>query len=167
MRIAWAVRRTAADPDMERWLERAAPRAGLCQQCGECASICPSQRHGGIRPAEVMARVSLGALQPEDDASLWLCARCMSCTERCPSDADPGEVIALLRERSAERGSVPLYLVDEANRFAATGLCFPRTGMTRKLRKELGLPDGEVTERALKESSEIVRRTALGRFVRE
>lgn len=128
--------------------------------------MCPSQKKGGIRPAELMARASVGACRPEDTA-LWLCARCMSCSERCPSDADPGEVIARLRERAAERGNIPSYLLDEAKRFGTTGLCFPRTGMTKKMRKELGLPDGEVSERAIKECAEIIRRTGLGRFVRE
>jgi heterodisulfide reductase subunit C len=161
------MRRTAADPAMEHWLESVAPAALTCQQCGECASVCPSQRHGGIRPAELMARAAVGACRPDADGVLWLCARCMSCSERCPSDADPGEVIALLRERAAESGNVPAYLVDEASRFAATGLCFPRTGMTKKMRKELDLPDGEVSEKALSECAEIVRRTGLGRFVRE
>jgi heterodisulfide reductase subunit C len=88
----------------------------------------------------------------------------MSCTERCPSDADPGEAIALLRELAAERGNVPAYLLEEAKRFAGTGLCFPRTGMTRKMRKELGLSDGEVSERALGECTHIVRSTGLRRF---
>lgn len=129
--------------------------------------MCPSQRHGGIRPAELMARAAVGACRPEADGMLWLCARCMSCSERCPSEADPGEVIALLRERAAQRGHVPAYLLDEADRFARTGLCFPRTGMTRKMRRDLGLPDGEVSERALSDCGEIVRRTGLGRFVRE
>lgn len=161
------MRRTSVDTDLERWLERAAPRAAMCQQCGECASVCPSQRHGGIRPAELMARAAMGACQPDTDPTLWLCARCMSCSERCPSDADPGEVIALLRERAAKGGNVPAYLRDEADRFMTTGLCFPRTGMTKKMRKELGLPDGEVSERALGECAEIVRRTGLGRFARE
>lgn len=162
-----AVRRTSFDPAMERWLASNMPEATLCQQCGECASVCPSQKHGGIRPAELMARAALGACRTEDDGALWLCARCMGCSERCPSGAEPGEVIALLRERAAGRGNVPSYLMEEARRFAATGLCFPRTGMTRKLRKELGLPDGEVSARALEECSEIVRLTGLRRFVRE
>ncbi len=161
------VRRTSFDSSMERWLASVIPEATLCQQCGECASVCPSQRHGGVRPAELMSRALLGACRPEDEGSLWLCARCMGCSERCPSGAEPGEVIALLRERTAGGGNVPSYLVDEAKRFATTGMCFPRTGMTKKLRKELGLPDGEVSARALGECSEIVRLTGLRRFVRE
>jgi heterodisulfide reductase subunit C len=98
---------------------------------------------------------------------LWKCARCMSCSERCPSGAEPGEVIARLRESAAGKGGAPTYLVDEALRFMQTGTCFPRTGMTKKMRRDLGLPEGEVTERAVRESREIARRTGLGRLIHE
>lgn len=158
------MKRTAADPARAGWLEQQAPAALLCQQCGECASVCPSQRHGGIRPADLMARAALGAVDPMEDRTLWQCARCMACSERCPSDADPGEVIARLRELAVQRGNRPQYFVEEAKRFLATGICFPRTGMTKKMRKELALPDGEVTTAALKDVAEICRRTGLGRL---
>lgn len=161
------MRRNAPDPELARLLERTAPRHLQCQQCGGCAAVCPSQRHGGIRPAELMASALLGSCDSLEDDTLWLCARCMSCTERCPSDADPGTVIARLRERSAAKGKVPAFLQEEAQRFFTTGLCFPRTGMTRKMRRELCLEDGEVSAQALEESREICRRTGLGRNVHE
>jgi heterodisulfide reductase subunit C len=148
------------------WLGSVAPTAMRCQQCGCCAAVCPSYRHGGIRPAEVMARAMVCSLDPQTEV-LWKCARCMSCSERCPSGAEPGEVIARLRERVAEQGGAPAYLMDEAKRFVQTGTCFPRTGMTKKMRRDLDLPEGEVTERAVREIKEIARRTKLGRLVRE
>jgi len=161
--IANAVRRTAADPAMQRWLDENVPFALRCQQCGGCAAACPGQRHGGIRPAELMARASLGSVDVSSDAMLWRCARCMACSERCPSDADPGEVIASLREAAVARGNRPQYFIEEAKRFVQTGICFPRTGMTRKIRKELALPDMETSPAALRDIEEICRRTALGR----
>ncbi len=111
-----------------------------------------------------MARAALGALDPAKDGGLWQCARCMACSERCPSEADPGETIALLRELAVQRGNRPQYIVEEAKRFIQTGICFPRTGMTKKMRKELGLPDGEITASALKDVAEICKRTGLGRL---
>ncbi|OPY29920.1 MAG: CoB--CoM heterodisulfide reductase iron-sulfur subunit C [Methanomassiliicoccales archaeon PtaU1.Bin030] len=161
------VRRTAYDREMADWLGNVAPLALLCQQCGGCAAVCPSQRHGGIRPAELMERAVSGSLDPIRESSLWLCARCMSCSERCPSGADPGEVIAHLRERAVVGGEVPAFLREEAQRFLTTGLSFPRTGMTRKMRKELGLPDGEVSAEAVAEAHEICQRTGLGRAVHD
>jgi heterodisulfide reductase subunit C len=149
---------------MVRWLEQMVPSALLCQQCGECASVCPSQRHSGIRPADLMARAALGAVDPAKEPGLWQCARCMACSERCPSDAGPGETIALLRELATQGGNRPPYFIEEAKRFLQTGICFPRTGMTKKLRKDLGLPDGEITAAALKDVAAISERTGLGRL---
>jgi heterodisulfide reductase subunit C len=159
------VRRTAADPQEADRLAHQVPPLLRCQQCGACGAVCPSQRHGGIRPAEVMARASVGSRDEGAERSLWQCARCLGCTERCPSDADPGEVIAQLRERAAREGAVPAFLADEAKRFIGTGMCFPRTGMTKKLRRELGLGDGEVSPRTMEEVGEIVRRGGLGRII--
>ena len=65
------------------------------------------------------------------------------------------------------KGEAPTYLVDEAIRFLQTGICFPRTGMTKKMRRELGLPEGEVTERRGEGAGEIARRTGLGRLILE
>ena len=76
----------------------------------------------------------------------------------------PGETIALLRELAVQRGNRPQYFVEEAKRFLQTGICFPRTGMTKKMRKELGLADGEITASALKDVAEISERTGLGRL---
>lgn len=161
------VRRTAYDLGMARWLENVVPLAMLCQQCGGCAAVCPSQKHGGIRPAELMARAATGSCDPLHESSLWLCARCMSCSERCPSSADPGEVIAHLRERAVVGGAVPAFLREEAQRFLTTGQSFPRTGMTKKIRKELALPDGEISEEAVAEAREICHQTGLGRIVHD
>ncbi len=157
-----SMRRTAEDDG----LARALGLGGLhrCQQCGACASVCPSQVHDGIRPAELMARAALGAVDPRKDNSMWLCAACMSCSERCPSEAGPGEVIAHLRELASESGSRPSYLSEEAKRFMQTGICFPKTGMTKKMRKDLGLEDVEVSATALRDVSEICQRTGLGRL---
>ncbi len=151
---------------MAAWVEDIAPCALLCQQCGGCAAVCPSQRHGGIRPAELMARAVSGSCDVQDSA-LWLCARCMSCSERCPSRAGPGEVIAHLREKAVMSGQLPAFLREESKLFMSTGLSFPRTGMTKKMRKELGLPDGEVPKEALEEAQEICRRTGMGRVAHE
>jgi heterodisulfide reductase subunit C len=157
------VRKTSPNPELAAALAQRWPGLLLCQQCGECAAVCPVQAHGGIRPAEIMARASLGAVDPGKEESLWRCARCMGCSERCPSSAQPGEVIAELRGLAVDSGNVPAHLVEEAKRYMQTGICFPRTGMTRKMRRELGLPDGEPTPQALEEVSKVCGRTKLGR----
>lgn len=77
------MRRTAEDVGVARDLVRDV-EIHRCRQCGACASVCPSQARGGIRPAELMARASLGAVDVRKEGSVWPCAACMSCSERCP-----------------------------------------------------------------------------------
>jgi heterodisulfide reductase subunit C len=111
-----------------------------------------------------MERAANGTLDTASDKQIWECLMCNSCSERCELDADPAEVIAFLRNIAAERGNVPDHFVQEARLFLATGLSFPCTGMTRKIRKELGLPELAMKEETLKELEAIVARTRMGRI---
>jgi heterodisulfide reductase subunit C len=88
----------------------------------------------------------------------------MACSERCPSRADPGEVIASLREMAVHAGNRPQYFIDEAKRFLQTGISFPRTGMTKKMRKDLSLPEGATSSTAISDVQELVKYTSLGRL---
>jgi heterodisulfide reductase subunit C len=133
-----------------------------CQQCGLCSGICPSEKAGGIRPIEILTRASLGSLDLEEERSLWLCAVCNSCTERCQMGVDPAETISLLRGEAAARGNIPKHFSEEAKLFIRSGLSFPNTGMTKKLRKDLGLDELTVQAVTIEQLSTLIRRTRLG-----
>lgn len=135
-----------------------------CHQCGQCTAVCPSGRHGGIRVREVLERAATGNLDVASDRDIWLCTMCNSCSERCQLGADPALVITLLRGSAAAKGNRPQHFLEEAKLFFSTGLSFPCTGMTKKLRKELKLPDLQMDERTLEETKVIISRTRLGRI---
>jgi len=134
-----------------------------CHQCGQCTGVCPSARHGGIVPRDVMERAAEEALLLQEEKSIWLCVMCNSCSERCQLGVDPSFVITLLRQAAARVGNRPKHFADETKLFKASGLSFPSTGMTRKLRKELGLPELCVSQEAILEVRSIVQRTSMGR----
>jgi heterodisulfide reductase subunit C len=133
-----------------------------CQQCGLCSGICPSEKAGGIRPIDILTRASLGVLELDRERSLWLCAVCNSCTERCQMGVDPAEVIALLRGGAAGLGNIPKHFSEEAKLFIRSGLSFPNTGMTKKLRKDLGLDDLAIPPETMLELALLIKRTRLG-----
>jgi heterodisulfide reductase subunit C len=112
---------------------------------------------------EVMERATEEAMLLREEESIWLCVMCNSCTERCQLGVDPAFVITLLRQAAAAMGNCPRHLVDEAKLFQASGFSFPSTGMTKKLRKELGLPELCVIHKAISEVQSIVKRTSMGR----
>ena len=111
-----------------------------------------------------MERALIGAIDVASEESIWLCTMCNSCTERCQLGVDPASVICSLRNLAAEEGNSPDHFLSEARLFMETGMAFPMTGLTRKLRKEMGLDDLEVDERALEDVGKIVERTRLGRL---
>ena len=133
-----------------------------CQQCGLCSGICPSEKAGGIRPIEILTQANLGTLDIREERSLWLCAVCNSCSERCQMGVEPAEVITLLRGEAAARGNIPKHFSEEAKLFARSGLSFPNTGMTKKLRKDLGLEDLAVPNETMEQLTILIKRTRLG-----
>ncbi len=112
---------------------------------------------------EIMERAAEEALLLQEEESIWLCAMCNSCSERCQLGVDPAFVITLLRQAAASMGNCPRHFADEAKLFQTTGMSFPSTGMTRKLRKELGLPELCMSQKTVDEIRSIVRRTSMGR----
>ncbi len=156
------MRRTDYNSMQDREMQKRGSTLGRCQQCGVCAEICPSGRHGGIDCLSIMHRASVGTLDAAEESTIWLCTVCLSCSEQCPSNAGPAEVIALLREEAAQSGNLPKHFREEAKRYLQTGSCFPHTGMTRKMRRQLGLEDAAPSKEAVEEAREIARRTGLG-----
>ena len=141
------------DPAMELW---------KCHQCGQCTSICPSCRNGGIRTSEVMERALIGAIDPAIEDSIWQCTMCNSCTERCQLGVDPAGIINSLRNIAAESGNVPEHFVREARLFKTTGLSFPITGLTKRMREEMGLENIEVSDSAKDDLRKLISATRLG-----
>ncbi|MBC7108693.1 MAG: 4Fe-4S dicluster domain-containing protein [Methanomassiliicoccales archaeon] len=135
-----------------------------CHQCGQCSAVCPSQLHGGIRTREIIERAMLGAINVEKEETIWFCMMCQSCTERCQLNVNPSFIITLVRNLASERGNIPKQYVDEAKLFMKTGLSFPKTGLTKKMRSEMKLDDFDIDQKTMTEITFIVNRTRLGRL---
>ena len=135
-----------------------------CHQCGQCSAVCPSFRNGGINIREVIERALIGSIDLEKDRTIWQCTMCNGCSERCQLDIEPARVVTALRNLAAERGNVPAYFLSEARLFVSSGMAFPITGLTRKLREELGLEELKMGEGTIEVIRTIVSRTGMGRI---
>jgi heterodisulfide reductase subunit C len=129
-----------------------------CFQCGTCTSDCPVARYSGsYRPRTLihMAQLGLKDRVLKSD-TLWLCAACFTCTDRCPQDVEVAAVIRVFRNLAAESGCIPQVFKDQAQSLLETGYAYKIPELRIKKRESQGLPP------LPKGNSENVRKTLKG-----
>jgi len=72
--------------------------------------------------------------------TLWLCASCFTCTDRCPQDVEVASVIRVLRNLAAERGHVPQVFKEQCSSILESGYAYKIPELRLKKRESLGLP---------------------------
>ena len=113
-----------------------------CFQCGTCTSDCPIARYSdSYRPRTLIRMIQLGlkerALSSE---TLWLCAACYTCTDRCPQDVEVASVIRILRNIAVEQGFVPGIFNELGQNIISTGIAYRIPDLRLKKREQKGLP---------------------------
>ena len=113
-----------------------------CFQCGNCTSTCPVARYSDTyRPRTILHMATLGlkdrVLKSE---TLWLCAACFTCTDRCPQDVEVASVIRVLRNLAAEEGIVPQVFKDQCASVLESGYAYKIPDLRIKKRETIGLP---------------------------
>ncbi len=113
-----------------------------CFQCGTCTSDCPVARFSETyRPRQIIRMTQLGLKNRVlDSDTLWLCAACFTCTDRCPQDVEVASVIRVLRNLAAERGHIPQVFKDQASSILESGYAYKIPELRMKKRESLGLP---------------------------
>lgn len=85
--------------------------AAECYQCGKCTAGCPMARWMDLSPNQIMRNLQTGETADESRLlscrTLWCCAGCLTCAQRCPKGLDPAAVMDVLREEARRRGKVP------------------------------------------------------------
>jgi len=69
-----------------------------CYQCGTCSAGCPFIDDMDIAPDEVIRHVVLDKKDILNSKTIWLCASCYTCAERCPRDLNLTKVMEALRQ---------------------------------------------------------------------
>ncbi|MCX6694512.1 MAG: CoB--CoM heterodisulfide reductase subunit C [Methanomicrobiales archaeon] len=112
----------------------------MCYQCGTCTASCPSAPRSTYRIRKFVRRVVMG-LENEalTDPDLWLCTTCYSCTDRCPRDIAPTDVIMAMRNLAFKRDIIPVNFLKTVQAIYTTGHGVPNNDVNRAARKKLGL----------------------------
>jgi heterodisulfide reductase subunit C len=105
---------------------RGAEKVMRCFQCGTCTSDCPIARFSETyRPRQIIRMTQLGLRDRVlNSDTLWLCAACFTCTDRCPQDVEVASVIRVLRNLAAEKGIVPQVFKEEASSILESGYAY-------------------------------------------
>jgi quinone-modifying oxidoreductase subunit QmoC len=75
-----------------------ADNLGRCYQCATCTSVCALSTPEIPFPRQQMLLAQWGMVdQLAADPAIWLCHQCADCSERCPRDAKPGDVLQSMR----------------------------------------------------------------------
>jgi len=87
------------NPDLVMQLEKfGVADATACFNCGNCTALCSLSTENAPFPRKIIRYLQLGLkdklLQSADP---WLCYYCADCSETCPRQANPGEVMMGLR----------------------------------------------------------------------
>jgi len=113
-----------------------------CFQCGTCTSDCPIARFSDTyRPRQIIRMTQLGLKDRVlKSDTLWLCASCFTCTDRCPQDVEVANVIRVLRNLAAEQGCMPQVFKEECASILDSGYAYRIPELRVKKRESLGLP---------------------------
>jgi len=133
--------RTDSNPDFSKKVKEISRTVShMCYQCGTCTGSCPSAPRSSYRIRLFMRRNVLG-LEEESltDPDLWLCTTCYSCTDRCPRDIAPTDVIMSMRNLAYKRGIIPVNFLKTVQLIYQSGHGVPNNDVNRAARVRLGL----------------------------
>lgn len=113
-----------------------------CYQCGTCTSDCPVARYSDSYRPRTLIRMALLGLKDRvlKSDTLWLCAACFTCTDRCPQGVEVASVIRVLRNLAAEEGIFPQVFKDQISSVLESGYAYKIPDLRIKKRDSLGLP---------------------------
>jgi len=113
-----------------------------CFQCGTCTSDCPIAKFSDTyRPRQIIRMTQLGLKDRVlNSDTLWLCASCFTCTDRCPQDVEVASVIRVLRNLAAEQGHIPQVFKEQCASILESGYAYKIPELRVKKRETSGLP---------------------------
>lgn len=132
-----------------------------CLQCGACTATCPVSRFSKeYRPRRIIEACIVGYREMVFQSDeIWMCAACYSCTERCPQDVFPTDIIRVLRNVAVKKGHIPKPFADVTKDIIKLGRIGELLDFQEFEREELGLtPEQNWSKDA---ASKIAERTGL------
>ncbi|MEE9555134.1 MAG: 4Fe-4S dicluster domain-containing protein [candidate division Zixibacteria bacterium] len=117
-------------------------RHNYCYQCGACVADCPAGAYSErFNPRLIMLKAILGfeeeLINPESE--IWECTNCYTCSERCPQDVRPIDVIIAMKNLSIQEGKAPEVISKIYDSVLQSGITTKISSLVERRREELGL----------------------------
>jgi heterodisulfide reductase subunit C len=131
----------STDETDPRWKRLDRTHMNYCIQCGRCTSACPLAPQVQYSPRQKVNEERLLEEENLDEYghSVWTCLSCYNCHEACEQGVHAAAVVRVIRQRLFAMGKAPEGIKKVANEFRRSGMAFPVTGFTKKMRKEMDL----------------------------
>jgi heterodisulfide reductase subunit C len=117
-------------------------RHNYCYQCGACVADCPANNYSNtFNPRLILLKALLGFEDEliRSDSEIWNCTNCYTCSERCPQDVRPVDVIIALKNLCMDQGVSPDMVPRISTAVKEAGITTKITSLVEKRRQEYGL----------------------------
>lgn len=151
-------------------MDAGAESVALCFQCGTCTGACPSGRRTPYRIRQVVRKSVMGLKEEViADDTIWMCATCYECQERCPRGIKIVDVVKTVRNFAAQAGYMAQAHKMTGMYVIKTGHGVPINDKTMALRKSVGLgelpPTTHQFPEALEEVQKIFKATGFDNLI--
>ncbi len=120
--------------ELDQIVQISGQRIQDCIQCGKCSASCPASEGMDILPHQVIRLLQTGELDKViESETLWSCASCFTCSERCPRDIDIANVLEAVRLIIIRRSGENKMLADDV--FAKIDNKMPQQAIVSGFRK--------------------------------
>lgn len=142
-----------------------------CYQCGTCSGSCPAGARTNYLVRGIIRKALLGLKKEVISApELWYCTTCYMCTDRCPQDVKPTDVIKAIRNVAVAEGYMLKPHQDVAKKVMETGHAVPLDRDTwSALRQKSGLtplpPNGSSDPKVSEEIRKMAKKSKFDKLI--
>ncbi|TFF91477.1 CoB--CoM heterodisulfide reductase subunit C [Candidatus Thorarchaeota archaeon] len=147
------------------------PNIQSCYQCGTCSGSCPAGARTNYLVRGIIRKALLGLKEECISApELWYCTTCYACTDRCPQDVSPTDVIKAIRNVAVAEGYMLQPHQKVALKVLESGHAVPLDKESwENLREKVGLeripPNASSHPETIEEIQKMARKTGFDKLV--
>lgn len=111
-----------------------------CIQCGVCSGSCPVDFAMDYSPMQIIRMAQIGMKETIFSSNtIWICATCYCCSDRCPQGIDVGDTMTTLRNLAIKNGVIRTLFEVQGSMIIKFGRIWDKQEFVNELRTDAGL----------------------------